>query len=362
MVLLIIDVQKQIVNKNLYRFEDFVSNLNQLICMARKKNIEVIYIRHDDGADGILSKGKEGFEIDDRFAPIRGEKIFDKTVNSPFKETGLLEYLTAKREKQLIVAGLQTDYCIDATVKCGFEHGFEMIVPEYANSTFDNVFMSAEENYRYYNEYIWNRRYARCMPLSETLNMMKASLQKGVMHRCSWVNMDNPLYIQYHDTEWGIPEHGDKKLFEMLILECFQAGLSWECVLNKREGFRQAFDDFDVEKISRYDEEKCIQLLSDPNIIRNRLKIFACVTNSRIFMEIQKEFGSFDAYIWGFTDGEVIFESCDIRSTSPLSDQISKDLKKRGMKFVGSTVIYAYLQAIGMLNAHTKECDCYKEK
>ena len=174
--------------------------------------------------------------------------------------------------------------------------------------------------------------------------------------------MDNPLYVKYHDTEWGIPEHSDKKLFEMLMLECFQAGLSWECILNKREGFRQAFDDFDVEKISRYDEEKCLQLMADPNIIRNKLKIHACVTNSRIFMEIQKEYGSFDAYIWGFTDGKIVFESSDIRSTSPLSDQISKDLKKRGMKFVGSTVIYAYLQAIGILNAHTKECDCYKEK
>ncbi|MDE5907975.1 MAG: DNA-3-methyladenine glycosylase I [Lachnospiraceae bacterium] len=184
---------------------------------------------------------------------------------------------------------------------------------------------------------------------------------KNIVHRCSWVNMDNPLYIQYHDTEWGIPEHTDEKLFEMLILECFQAGLSWECVLNKRDGFRQAFDDFDVEKISQYDEEKCAQLLSNPNIIRNRLKVCACVTNSRIFMEIQKEYGSFDAYIWGFTDGKVIFESCDIRSTSPLSDQISKDLKKRGMKFVGSTVIYAYLQAIGILNGHTEECDCCKE-
>ncbi len=192
--------------------------------------------------------------------------------------------------------------------------------------------------------------------------MIKANLHKCIIHRCSWVNMDNPLYVKYHDTEWGRPEHNDQKLFEMLILECFQAGLSWECILNKREGFRQAFDDFDAEKISCYDEEKCLQLMANPNIIRNKLKIHACVTNSRIFMEIQKEYGSFDAYIWGFTDGKIIFESSDIRSTSPLSDQISKDLKKRGMKFVGSTVIYAYLQAIGILNAHTKECDCYKEK
>ncbi len=182
--------------------------------------------------------------------------------------------------------------------------------------------------------------------------------KKKAINRCSWVNLDNPLYVDYHDNEWGIPEHNDTKLFEMLILECFQAGLTWECVLNKRENFRKAFDNFDMQKISKYDDAKCEQLLSTP-IIRNRLKIKATVTNSRIFMKIQKEFGSFDAYIWGFTNGKVINESCDIRSTSPLSDEISKDLKKRGMKFVGSTIIYAYLQAIGILNAHTPDCDCY---
>lgn len=182
---------------------------------------------------------------------------------------------------------------------------------------------------------------------------------KNMINRCSWVNMKNPLYIRYHDTEWGVAQHNDKELFELLILEGFQAGLSWECVLNKRESFRKAFDDFDVEKVSKYDEEKCLQLQSDPSIIRNRLKIKASVTNSRIFMQIQKEFGSFDNYIWGFTDGKVIYESFDLRTTSPLSDQISKDLKKRGMKFVGSTIIYSYLQAIGVLNAHEKNCDCY---
>ena len=184
---------------------------------------------------------------------------------------------------------------------------------------------------------------------------------QNIVNRCSWVNYKNPLYIQYHDTEWGIPQHADKRLFEMLMLECFQAGLSWECVLNKREGFRRAFDGFDAQKISRYDEEKCLQLLSDPSIIRNRLKIKACVANSRVFIQIQKEFGSFDRYIWGFTDEKVIFERCDIRTSSPLSDQISRDLKKRGMKFVGSTIIYAYLQAIGILNAHESACDCYEE-
>ena len=184
----------------------------------------------------------------------------------------------------------------------------------------------------------------------------------AIVNRCVWVNMDNPRSIQYHDTEWSVPQHTDKRLFEMLILECFQAGLSWECILNKREGFRQAFDDFDVEKISRYDEKKCTQLLSDPSIVRNRLKIQASVTNSRIFMQIQKEYGSFDAYIWDFTEVKSIYESCDIRATSPLSDQISKDLKKRGMKFVGSTIIYSFLQAIGILSAHMEGCDCCGKK
>ena len=180
-------------------------------------------------------------------------------------------------------------------------------------------------------------------------------------NRCFWVNMKNPLYVQYHDTEWGVPLHDDKKLFEMLILEGFQAGLSWECILNKREAFRKAFDNFDIEKIINYGEEKCLQLLSNPNIIRNKLKINASITNSHIFKQIQQEFGSFDSYIWGFTDGKIIYESCDIRTTSPLSDEISKDLKKRGMKFVGSTIIYSYLQSIGVINGHTRDCDCYKK-
>ena len=179
--------------------------------------------------------------------------------------------------------------------------------------------------------------------------------------RCAWVNMKNPLYIHYHDQEWGVPLHDDRALFELLILEGFQAGLSWECVLNKREAFRRAFDGFDPETVSRYDGEKLAQLLADPGIIRNRLKVQAAVTNARVFLDIQREFGSFDAYIWHFTDGQVVHEPYDIRTTSPLSDQISKDLKKRGMKFVGSTIIYSYLQAIGVLNAHGRECDCCKQ-
>ena len=161
--------------------------------------------------------------------------------------------------------------------------------------------------------------------------------------------------MRYHDHEWGVPEHDDRKLFEMLLLECFQAGLSWECVLNKREAFREAFDGFDVEKISRYDEARCEALLAAP-IIRNRLKIRAAVTNSRVFRQLQAEFGSFDAYIWGFTHGQTIGESCELRTSSPLSDAVSRDLKRRGMKFVGSTIVYAYLQAIGVYDAHAETC------
>lgn len=187
-------------------------------------------------------------------------------------------------------------------------------------------------------------------------------MQKEIVNRCAWVNLKNPLSIAYHDTEWGVPQHTDEKLFEMLLLECFQAGLSWECILNKRENFRQAFDGFDVKKICRYDGEKCRQLLSNPDIVRNRLKIQACIVNSRIFIQIQKEYGSFDSYIWHYTNGKEILEPCNFRTTSPLSDQISKDLKKRGMKFVGPTVIYSYLQAIGIYHGHEKNCDCYKEK
>ncbi len=154
-----------------------------------------------------------------------------------------------------------------------------------------------------------------------------------------------------------MPEHSDRKLYELLILESFQAGLSWECILNKRANFRAAFDGFDIDKVCAFDEAKCEELQNDPGIVRNRLKIAAAVNNSIVFKEIQKEFGSFDAYIWGFTNGGIIVEDYHVRTTSPLSDTISKDLKKRGMKFVGSTIIYSYLQAIGVLNAHGKECD-----
>ncbi|WP_298770094.1 cysteine hydrolase family protein [uncultured Fibrobacter sp.] len=173
MVLLIVDTQKLIMNERLYRFEELAANIRTLIHTARQNGIEVIYIRHDDGEDKPLTKGKDGFEICEAFAPDEGEMIFDKTVNSPFRDTGLLEYLKSKDETELIVAGLQTDYCMDATVKCGFEHGFKVYVPAYTNSTFDNAFMTAEETYRYYNVFMWNGRYAECISMKVMLQKME---------------------------------------------------------------------------------------------------------------------------------------------------------------------------------------------
>ena len=178
--------------------------------------------------------------------------------------------------------------------------------------------------------------------------------------RCRWANLNNPAYIKYHDEEWGVPLHNDRMLFELLILEGFQAGLSWECVLNKREAFRKAFDNFDVDKVALYDENKLSSLMGNPEIIRNKRKILASVRNAVAFKAIQNDFGSFDSYVWSFTDHKTIFEDYSIRTTSPLSDLISKDLKKRGMSFVGSTIIFSYLQAIGIIYAHGKECYLYK--
>ena len=175
--------------------------------------------------------------------------------------------------------------------------------------------------------------------------------------RCSWVNLNSPLYINYHDKEWGVPSHDDRYLFEMLILESFQAGLSWSTILKKREHFREAFDGFDVVKVSQYDEVKKEALRENKGIIRNKLKIKAAVNNAKTFITIQEEYGSFSKYIWGFTNHQVIKnQTGTFLATSPLSDTISKDLKKRGMKFVGSTIIYAYLQAIGIINDHEPEC------
>lgn len=172
--------------------------------------------------------------------------------------------------------------------------------------------------------------------------------------RCFWANPKNPLYIHYHDHEWGVPVYDDQKLFEMLILESFQAGLSWECVLNKRESFRRAFDNFDLEKVCGYGEEKKKALKEDPGIIRNGRKIEAAVENAKIFRQIQEEWGTFSDYLWHWTDRKVIREQG--KATSPLSDRISADLKKRGMKFVGTTIIYAYLQAVGVIWSHEEGC------
>ena len=174
--------------------------------------------------------------------------------------------------------------------------------------------------------------------------------------RCCWANPKNERYICYHDEEWGVPVHDDQKLLEMLILECFQAGLSWECVLNKRDAFRKAFDGFDLEKICAYHEDKLEMLRNNPEIIRNRLKIQAAVINAQAFCKIQKEYGSFSEYLWHWTEGSVIWETG--KTSSELSDTISKDLKKYGMKFVGTTVVYAYLQAIGVIWSHEDECFC----
>lgn len=174
MILLVVDTQKLITNDKLYEFNKFVSNVKEIINTARHNNIEVIFIQHDDGVNSELTKGKAGYEIYEEFQPIAGEKIFHKNVNSPFKESGLLEYLLNKNETDLIVVGLQTDYCIDATIKCGFEHGFNIIVPAYANTTVDNKFMTAKQTYEYYNEFLWNRRYANCLSFDETIKRMNS--------------------------------------------------------------------------------------------------------------------------------------------------------------------------------------------
>ena len=180
------------------------------------------------------------------------------------------------------------------------------------------------------------------------------------MNRCKWVNLNNDLYISYHDNEWGKPLHNDHDLIELLILESFQAGLSWECILNKRNDFRKAFDNFDIDKIINYDNIKINELLNNKNIIRNKLKIKATINNCKIIKDIIKEYNSFDNYIWKFTNYETI-KYKKYHTTSSLSDKISLDMRKRGMKFVGSTIIYSYLEAIGILNHHEKDCYLYKD-
>ena len=173
MILLVVDTQELIMTDALYDFAAFKSNVSRLISTARAHNVEIVYVRHDDGADQPLSKGKPGYEVDAAFQPMPGERIFDKTVNSPFKASGLLEYLRDKDEKELVVVGLQTDYCIDATVKCGFEHGFQMIVPAGCNTTVDNAFMTGAETCRYDNEFMWNKRYARCVSMEEARMLLE---------------------------------------------------------------------------------------------------------------------------------------------------------------------------------------------
>ncbi|MFD0993684.1 DNA-3-methyladenine glycosylase I [Tenacibaculum geojense] len=183
-------------------------------------------------------------------------------------------------------------------------------------------------------------------------------------NRCFWVTKD-PLYVEYHDNEWGVPVYDDDTLFEFLILETFQAGLSWITILKKRENFRKAFDNFNYQKIANYTEDKFETLLQDAGIIRNKLKIKATISNAQAFIKVQEEFGSFSKYIWAFVDGKPIQNNFvnreDVPATTPLSDKISKDLKKRGFKFVGSTVVYAHMQATGMVNDHTTNCFRYNE-
>jgi len=183
-------------------------------------------------------------------------------------------------------------------------------------------------------------------------------------HRCPWPG-DNELMQRYHDTEWGVPLHDDTKLFEFIVLDGAQAGLSWQTILNKREGYRRAFDNFDVQKIARYTEKDVVRLLGDEGIIRNRLKINGAITNARKFLEVQEQYGSFDRYIWKFVDGKPIVnrfkQLSDLPATSIESDAMSKELKKLGFKFVGSTICYAFMQAAGMVNDHLVDCFRHRE-
>ena len=180
------------------------------------------------------------------------------------------------------------------------------------------------------------------------------------MTRCKWCNLKNQKYIDYHDNEWCKPNFDDDYLYEMLILESFQAGLSWECVLNKRESFEKAYDNFDLQKVCSYDDKKIVELLNNKDIIRNKLKIKASINNSKIFASIVKEYGSFYNYLKSYTGDKIVYEIG--KTTNELSDNISYDLQKRGMKFVGSTIIYSYLQAVGIIYSHDKECYLYKGK
>lgn len=185
----------------------------------------------------------------------------------------------------------------------------------------------------------------------------------SVKTRCSWAKESNPRYIDYHDNEWGVPTHNDQMLFEMLVLEGCQAGLSWETILNKRDGYRAAFHNFDVQKVANMSDEELENLRQNPDIVRNRLKINMARKNARVFIDIQNEFGSFDTYIWAYVDNKPILNNWtsmdQVPVSTPISDAITKDLKKRGMSFVGTTIIYAYMQACGLVNDHITSCMCY---
>ncbi len=199
------------------------------------------------------------------------------------------------------------------------------------------------------------------MPMRIGKEIQKMSRQ---IKRCKWAGKD-PLYIEYHDKQWGVPVYEDAKIFEFLLLETFQAGLSWITILRRRENFRTAFDNFDFQEIANYSDEKLEDLRKDAGIIRNRLKIKAAKSNAIAFMEVQKEFGTFSKYIWSFLDGKPIKNAfktmSELPANTPLSDKISKDLKSRGFKFVGSTIVYAHMQAMGMVNDHTIDCFRHKE-
>ncbi|HTL29446.1 MAG TPA: DNA-3-methyladenine glycosylase I [Tepidisphaeraceae bacterium] len=194
--------------------------------------------------------------------------------------------------------------------------------------------------------------------------MTKSTMNKSEISRCAWAGSD-PLMIAYHDTEWGVPLHDDRRLFEFLILEGAQAGLSWRTILNKRDNYRKAFDDFDPKKVARYGERQIARLMNDAGIVRNRLKISAAIANAKVFLKVQKEFGTFDKYIWQFTGGQVLNNRLSdlkhIQAKSKESDAMSKDLLARGFKFVGSTICYAHMQATGMVNDHLVTCFRHKQ-
>jgi DNA-3-methyladenine glycosylase I len=185
------------------------------------------------------------------------------------------------------------------------------------------------------------------------------------MKRCEWVKNSNKEYVKYHDKEWGVPVHKDKKLFEMLILEGAQAGLSWSTILKKRKNYKKAFNNFNPKKVAKYDDKKIERLLKNEGIVRNKLKIKSTIQNAKVFLEIQKEFKSFNKYIWGFTNNKILKNKfkkmSDLPAKTPLAEKISKDLKTREMNFVGPTIIYAFMQAIGMVNDHTTDCFRYNK-